>query len=272
MTIRDLLLIGIPLLAGWSILGYSLAPFLRNRPRTDDVSLYRSAHRRMAERLIDGNLLPFPGACLVNSLRPWIAGESAFLALLLAGVGLDRTAWGSAQCVVAGLLVGSAVAWFSFRDESRRALLSVQRDLPTASILLSLLLESGMGASSALQEATSSVPEGPLARELAELVRARSMGVPRAETIDRSKRRVPLEEYRLFLNHILQGERLGIGLSRSLRELSGRMLENQGHRAETIAQQAGVKMLFPLVVFIFPAVFLIILSPILLGLWNRVWG
>jgi tight adherence protein C len=47
------------------------------------------------------------------------------------------------------------------------------------------------------------------------------------------------------------------------------MLESQGHRAETIAQQAAVKMLFPLVCFIFPAVFLIILSPVILGLWDR---
>ena len=83
---------------------------------------------------------------------------------------------------------------------------------------------------------------------------------------------MPVEDYRLFLNHVLQGERLGIGLSRSLRELSAKMLESQEHRAETIAQQAAVKMLFPLVFFIFPAVFLIILSPVILGLWDRLAG
>ena len=83
---------------------------------------------------------------------------------------------------------------------------------------------------------------------------------------------MPVEDYRLFLNHVVQGERLGIGLSRSLRELSARMLESQRDRAETIAQQAAVKMLFPLVMFIFPAVFLIILSPVILGLWDRLAG
>jgi tight adherence protein C len=129
-----------------------------------------------------------------------------------------------------------------------------------------------MGASSALQETSGSIPEGPLARELGELVRSRTLGVPRGESIERSRRRVPVEDYRLFLNHVLQGERLGIGLSRSLRELSAKMLERQEHRAETIAQQAAVKMLFPLVFFIFPAVFLIILSPVILGLWGRLAG
>ncbi len=44
-------------------------------------------------------------------------------------------------------------------------------------------------------------------------------------------------------------------------------MEAQGHRAETLAQRAAVKLLFPLVVFIFPAVFLVILSPVILSLW-----
>jgi len=129
-----------------------------------------------------------------------------------------------------------------------------------------------MGASSALQETVSSIPRGPLSRELEELVRARSRGMSREDSIERSRQRVPLEEYRLFLNHIHQGERLGIGLSRSLRNISGKMLESQDHRAETIAQQAAVKLLFPLIFFIFPAVFLIILSPVILGLWNFIPG
>jgi tight adherence protein C len=46
------------------------------------------------------------------------------------------------------------------------------------------------------------------------------------------------------------------------------MMESQGHRAETLAQKAAVKLLFPLVAFIFPSVFLIILSPVILRLWE----
>jgi len=193
-------------------------------------------------------------------------------AVFLTAVSGNRTAAGFALATVAAVTLGTGVAWLALRGASREAIRSVQRDLPVACFLLSLLLESGMGASSALQETSESIPEGALARELGELVRSRSLGVPRGESIERSRRRVPVEDYRLFLNHVVQGERLGIGLSRSLRELSARMLESQGHRAETIAQQAAVKMLFPLVIFIFPAVFLIILSPVILGLWDRLLG
>jgi tight adherence protein C len=94
------------------------------------------------------------------------------------------------------------------------------------------------------------------------------LGTSRAEAIEKSRDRVPLDDYRSFLNLIQQGERLGIALSQGLRELSSKMLESQGHRAETLAQKAAVKLLFPLVIFIFPSVFLIILSPVILNLWE----
>jgi tight adherence protein C len=259
------------MLIGGSFLAAFLLRTWKGRSIAHVMQAYRTAHDRLTEGLVAKRLLRFPGVCLVSSLRHWAFAELFSLLVFLAVVSGNRSASGLAQGSAAALL-GFGVAWISLRDAAREALRSVQRDLPVACFLLSLLLESGMGASSALQETSGSIPEGALARELGELVRSRSLGVPRGESIERSRRRVPVEEYRLFLNHVLQGERLGIGLSLSLRELSAKMLERQGHRAETIAQQAAVKMLFPLVFFIFPAVFLIILSPVILGLWDRLAG
>ena len=272
MSARDFFLIGAPMLLGGVFLAAFLLRTWTGRSLARSMQAYRSAHDRLTEWLVVNRLLRFPGACLVSSLRHWAIAELFSLLGFLAVVSGNRSASGLAQATAAAALLGFGVAWISLRGAAREALRSVQRDLPVACFLLSLLLESGMGASSALQETSGSIPEGALARELGELVRSRSLGVPRGESIERSRRRVPVEDYRLFLNHVLQGERLGIGLSRSLRELSAKMLESQGHRAETIAQQAAVKMLFPLVFFIFPAVFLIILSPVILGLWDRLAG
>lgn len=271
MRARDFLLIGAPMLIGGSFLAAFLLRTWKERSIARSMQAYRTAHDLLTEGLVAKRLLRFPGVSLVSSLRHWAFAELFSLLAFLAVVSGNRSASGLAQGSAAALL-GFGVAWISLRNAAREALRSVQRDLPVACFLLSLLLESGMGASSALQETSGSIPKGALARELVELVRSRSLGVPRGESIERSRRRVPVEEYRLFLNHVLQGERLGIGLSLSLRELSAKMLESQGHRAETIAQQAAVKMLFPLVFFIFPAVFLIILSPVILGLWDRLAG
>jgi len=272
MITRDLFLIGAPMLLGGSFLGAFLLRMWKEGSIGKAMLAYRSAHDRLTEWLVAKRLLRFPGRCLVSSLRHWAFAEFLSLIVFLPVISVNRSASGLAQAAVTALLLGFCVAWLSFRGAAREALRSVQRDLPVACFLLSLLLESGMGPSSALQETSGSIPEGALARELRELVRSRTLGVPRGESIERSRRRVPVEDYGLFLNHILQGERLGIGLSRSLRELSSKMLESQGHRAETIAQQAAVKMLLPLVCFIFPAVFLIILSPVILGLWERLAG
>jgi len=272
MRARDFFLIGAPMLLGGVFLAAFLLRTWKERPIARSMQAYRSAHDRLTEGLVAKRLLRFPGACLVSSLRHWAFAELFSLLDFLAVVSGNRSVSGLAEATAAAALLGFGVAWISLRGAAREALRSVQRDLPVACFLLSLLLESGMGASSALQETSGSIPEGALARELGELVRSRSLGVPRGESLERSRRRVPVEDYRLFLNHVLQGERLGIGLSRSLRELTAKMLESQGHRAETIAQQAAVKMLFPLVFFIFPAVFLIILSPVILGLWDRLAG
>jgi tight adherence protein C len=272
MRARDFFLIGAPMLIGGAFLAAFLLSTWKRYPIARSIQAYRSAHDRLTESLVAKRLLRFPGAGLVSSLRHWAIAELFSLLVFLAVVSGNRSAAGLAQATAVSALLGFGVAWSSLRGAAREALRAVQRDLPVACFLLSLLLESGMGASSALQETAGSIPEGALSRELRELVRSRTLGVPQGESIERSRRRVPVEEYRLFLNHVLQGERLGIGLSRSLRELSAKMLERQGHRAETIAQQAAVKMLFPLVVFIFPAVFLIILSPVILGLWGRLAG
>jgi Flp pilus assembly protein TadB len=272
MRARDFFLIGVPMLMGGSILGAFLLRAWKGGSIGRAMQAYRSAHDRLTEGLVANRHLRFPGASLVPSHRHWAFAEFFAMLVFLAVVSGDRSASGLAQATAAAALLGSGIAWISLRGAALEALRSVQRDLPVACFLFSLLLESGMGPSSALQETSRAIPEGPLARELGELVRSRSLGVHREESLERSRRRVPVEDYRLFLNHVLQGERLGIGLSRSLRELSSRMLETQGHRAETIAQQAAVKMLFPLVFFIFPAVFLIVLSPVILGLWNRLAG
>ncbi|MGE5285491.1 MAG: type II secretion system F family protein [Actinomycetota bacterium] len=272
MRAWDFLIIGGPMLLGGSFLAAVLLPFWMAPSIARSMQAYRSAHERLTEGLISKRVLRFPGACLVSPLRHWALAELFSLIVFLVVVSGDRSASGMAQGMIAAVLLGSGVAWNSLRGAGREAIRSVQRDLPVACFLFSLLLESGMGSSSALHETSRSIPDGALARELTEMVRSRAIGVPREESIERSRRRVPVEDYCLFLNHVLQGERLGIGLSRSLRELSAKMLENQEHRAETVAQQAAVKMLFPLVCFIFPAVFLIILSPVILGLWDRLAG
>ena len=265
MKITDILLIGLFMLAGGTLVACSLRKVFKKSFLKRLIEAYKRRHSLFLEQLISKKILRTPGLHLVNPLPSFVYGELCGLAMLFLAFCSKQA---PASILPLAFPLCACVVWASLAASSRKALDSVRRDLPIACFLLSLLLESGMGASAALQEAASSIPRGPLSLELGDMVSARTLGISKAESIKRSGEKIPLEDYQLFLNHILQGERLGIGLSKSLRGLSSKMLESQDHRAETIAQQAAVKLLLPLVCFIFPAVFLMILSPVILGVLN----
>ena len=270
MKAMDFLLIGLFMLAGGTLAARSVRKAfpLKKRFLERFLEAYKRRHSSLVDQLIKKKILRMPGIHLADPVKPFICGELLLLAILLLAFYFQKTPAGVFQFLPVAFLFGVCITLAAFASSSRKAIDSARRDLPVACFLLSLLLESGMGASAALQETASSIPRGPLSMELADMVSARALGISKVESIRRSGGRIPLEDYRLFLNHIMQGERLGIGLSKSLRGLSSKMLESQDHRAETIAQQAAVKLLLPLTCFIFPAVFLIIMSPVILGFWN----
>ncbi len=267
MKPADALVIGFPMLAGMILIIRSSSRMVAGgglgKLKTGIERLHNAAHNKS----IEIGLFRFPGARLVPSTRGWLAGEAVFLGAFAIALSRDLSMRNGISSVAAAVGLGGSAVYLAVRDQARKQIDGIRSSLPIASFLMSLLLEAGMGSYAALQEATRALPRGPLARELDELARSRMIGIPRAEAIERSRKRVPLEDYRTFLNLIEQGERLGVGLSQALQEHSSRMMEAQGHRAETLAQKAAVKLLFPLVVFIFPAVFLIILSPVILSLW-----
>lgn len=266
MTAADALAIGIPMLAGMTLVVRSSSGIFRGGRYCELKAAIERLHLTAHDKAIKTGVFRFPGACLVVSTRAWIAGEALFLGTF--GVALSRGP--SLRIVIISLiaaaLIGGSAIYLAIRDQARRQLVEIGSSLPIASFMMSLLLEAGMGSYAALREATHALPRGALVREIDELARSRMIGIPRSEAIERARKRVPLEDYRTFLNLIEQGERLGVGLSQALQEHSSKMMEAQGHRAETLAQRAAVKLLFPLVVFIFPAVFLIILSPVILSL------
>jgi len=260
--------IGALLLPGILLLSHGVRRWLASSDGLPIRERIARGHSRVWSRAVESGVFPFPGTRLVASCKPLLAGEAAFagvLALSFASpLSVSRAAGFAALAVAAGILVSV----LSMRDLARRQILALRSALPLASFLLSLLLEAGIGSHVALEEVAKALSAGPLAEELGEISRSRKLGRSRKEAFDRSRRRIPLDDYHTFLNLVQQGEELGVGLSRALREHSGKLLEQQRQRAEAFAQKASVRILLPLVLFIFPAVFLVILSPVLLSLWE----
>jgi pilus assembly protein TadC len=268
MSLMEYLSIGFLLLAGLLFLLRSSDLWIRSGliPRlTGKIHVF---HERATGKMIDKGFFRFPGVHLASPLRGWIAGEVTLLAAFLISMSHGISPLHTVFSLFIGSFLGVAVVALSIREDAKKQVNSVRSALPLASFLLSLMLEAGMGSSAALREVVKALPRSALSGELDEIARSRLLGISRENAIERSNRRVPLDEYLLFLNLIRQGERLGVGLSHGLRELSSRMMESQWHRAESLAQKAAVKLLFPLVIFIFPSVFLIVLSPVILNLFE----
>jgi tight adherence protein C len=139
----------------------------------------------------------------------------------------------------------------------------IQRALPFVLDLLTLSVEAGMDFMSALQRNIDRRRIDALGEELIRVVREIQLGTTRREALRNMSRRVNLSDLRSVVNALCQADELGVSIGSILRIQSDQMRLRRFERAEKLANEAPVKMLFPLMVFIFPAVFLILLGPII---------
>jgi len=149
--------------------------------------------------------------------------------------------------------------------KGRRRQDAVSADLPDALDLLSVSVEAGLGFDGAIQKLTEHM-EGPLIEEFELALGEIRVGEGRPEALKRMVERVPAPEMASFVRAIVQADQLGISLGRILRvQATDARLKRQA-AAEEKAMKAPIKMLFPLVMFIFPAMFIVILGPAFLNL------
>jgi len=141
--------------------------------------------------------------------------------------------------------------------------LSIQRALPFVLDLLTLSVEAGMDFMSALQRNCERRKLDPLNEELIRMTREIQVGLPRRVALRNMAVRVDLQDLRSVANALIQADELGVSIGAILRIQSDQMRGRRFDRAEKLANEAPVKMLAPLLLFIFPAVFIILLGPII---------
>ena len=152
---------------------------------------------------------------------------------------------------------------------ARRRQESVSADLPDALDLLAVSVEAGLGFDGAIAKLTEHM-EGDLIDEFEFALGEMRVGEGRAEALKKMAERVPAHEMASFVRAIIQADQLGISLGRLLRvQATDARLKRQA-AAEEKAMKAPIKMLFPMVLFIFPAMFIVILGPACLNLGKLV--
>lgn len=171
--------------------------------------------------------------------------------------------------VVVLALLFAAAGWMLplllVRRRAQIRLHEIELRLPDLIDLLVVIVEAGLGFSAALRLAAQQL-SGPLSDELRLTLQEQTMGLASSEALANLVARSDTPGMRSFVRALAQGDRLGISTGQIMRNLAVDMRKQRRKQAEERAQKAPIKMLFPLVFLIFPALFVVLLVPAMIGL------
>jgi tight adherence protein C len=132
--------------------------------------------------------------------------------------------------------------------------------MPYALDLLTITVEAGLGFDAALSYAMRKM-KGPLMEEFAKTLNEVRLGKPRLEALEDLASRTGVEDLKIFITAIVHASRLGSSITNTLRVQAEALRTRRRQRAQELALKAPVKMTFPLVFMIFPALFAVVLGP-----------
>jgi tight adherence protein C len=194
-------------------------------------------------------------------------GLSLFLLWFLSAAGVRPIA------VFFIVLLFGALGWigplFLLRGRAASRLEAIDLEVPELVDLLVTTVEAGIGFTSALQTTARRV-EGPLGEELRVALSEQNMGLTINEALANMLSRANTPALRMFVQAILQGETLGVSIGKILRELAIDMRKRRRQAAEERAQKAPTKIIFPLVLLILPALFIVCVGPFIMSFINSI--
>lgn len=179
-------------------------------------------------------------------------------------VGLDDWLWPAGFAIIGFSL---PFLWLVDLAEKRRR--EIRRAMPYTLDLLTLLIEAGMDFLQAIATVVERGRPGPLRSELREVLKEIQLGRTRAEALRNLDERLRMPEVSALVVTITQADEMGSGLGPTLRIHASELRSKRMLLAEKAAGQAPVKMLLPLVGFIFPCIFLIVLGPFVVRLLHE---
>lgn len=301
-----LLLIGVVLLLGVGLIGLSLLrlrqpdaigerlnQFTERAMTLEDLELQQPFHERViipatrsilatlgkygpkqsAERLkVNLQMAGNPGG-----ITPaMFVGLRVVLALILGAIVIQVTfrTMPPTQALlysVVGLVLGYMlpVIWLGRKITQRKR--AITKALPDALDLLCISVEAGLAFDLALQRVTQKWDDD-LSREFKKVLSDIRLGRTRREALKDLADRTGVEDVQTFTAAVIQADQLGVSMSKILRLQSDQMRVRRRQRAEELAQQAPIKMLFPMVFLIFPALFVVILGPAVPRIMSSIGG
>ena len=225
----------------------------------------KRAEQQMSDRARQGLKKQIVMAGGLSGLTP---GQVTLRAAAALVIGLALGAWiviltgWKPYWVLLATAVGALLPFIWLRDQVKKRHRDILRDLPFHLDLLTLCVEAGLDFTAGVAKAVESGRHGPLREELNSYLGELRMGKTRADALTAMSERVGLMELTNFLSALLQADRLGSGMGRTLRLQAEQLRSERFARAEKAAGEAPVKMLLPLVLFIFPTIWIVLAAPL----------
>lgn len=193
----------------------------------------------------------------LKGLLALILGSMIFLAMVRNG--------DLARGAVLGMLFGALGyylpnIWLGARITARKK--EIGKSLPDALDLLTVCVEAGLGFDSAMLKVTQKW-DNALSHEFSRVLTEMRMGKSRREALRGLMSRTDVNDVATFISAIIQADQLGVSIAKVLRIQSEQMRLRRRQRAEELAHQAAIKMIFPMIFLMFPSIYVIVLGPAL---------
>jgi tight adherence protein C len=159
-----------------------------------------------------------------------------------------------------GMAVGVYFPFILLQQKIVKRKKSIQKDLPDVLDLLTVSVEAGLGFDGALAKLAEKM-KGALVEEFNRVLQEIRMGISRRQSLTSLGVRCDVPDLMLFATSLIQADQLGVSIGNVLRVQSVSMREKRRQRAEEQAMKAPIKMMLPLVLFIFPTIFIVLLGP-----------
>ena len=249
------------------VLFKALLPFVGNLDRVVSRPAFAKriadADRTLVSAGMEG-LLSGREFVALEILCPLVTGAAWCAAILLLGAALPESPFATLNLAIclSGVAVFALMPGMWLRGELKRRHLSIMRALPFVLDLLTLSVEAGMDFISALQRNCQTRRMDALNEELLRMVHEIQLGSSRRDALRAMSDRVNQPDLRSLAHALVQADEFGVSIGAILRIQSDQLRGRRFDRAEKLAAEAPTKMLGPLMLCIFPAVFIILLGPV----------
>jgi tight adherence protein C len=147
----------------------------------------------------------------------------------------------------------------------------IRKAMPDTMDLLTISVEAGLGFDAALAQVVKNVP-GPLSEEIGRMLQEMQIGVSRADAFRHLNDRTEVPELDGFVLSMIQADKYGVGVAKVLRAQAKELRQKRRQRAEEVAQKVPLKLLFPTIFLVLPAMFIVILGPGAIKAYETLFG